>query len=378
MRTIIYLHSSEPLEASWIILNSDNSIADAVIHGELTQLAAAANHSDVTLIVPTQDVLLTSTTLPKINRQRLMQALPYALEEKLIADVDELHFAIVDHQPDGTLPVAVTAKSKMTLWLNLCNELSINPTRIISNIFALPYAEKKWFVSIDGENCSVRKDKYTGFACEKANLPTLLELERDPEVTIETLHFPGDGFLDKVVAAVDHYPAINLLQGEFQAHRSMSETKKRWLLAGYATLGWLAVMLFSNIFSIFLLHHQSSSLETQINAIYRRNFPESSAIVAPKERMEGKLNRIENQANRNDFLALLAYLGKDAAHSPIQIHNLDFRDHVLTAELTADKFDDLDTLVKKLTQDGLTAKQQSAAISGTQVKATLILQRGTV
>ena len=57
------------------------------IHDEWVALDKNSQDAETIAIVPAQDVLLTTAELPKLSRQRLMLALPFALEEQLIDDV---------------------------------------------------------------------------------------------------------------------------------------------------------------------------------------------------------------------------------------------------------------------------------------------------
>jgi general secretion pathway protein L len=301
IKTLIYLHRNEPPQASWIIIDSENAAPEVMIHSTLDQLPRHAKQTQITLIVPAEEVVLSSAALPKLNRSRLMQALPYALEEQLIDDVNDLHFAIADYQTDGTLPVAITAKNKMAAWLALCKQYEIHPIKLISSVFSLPLEPMKWYVSIDNETCVARTGTYSGFGCDKNNLPTLLDLEISPDTQVEMLHFTDTHFLEEIAKNCERYPSINLLQGDYQTQRNLSEIKKIWRYAGYATLAWLGFTLISHLISFSLLHHQTSGLQAQIDSIYRRNFPDASAIVAPRERMEGKLNQLQNQSDKMIF-----------------------------------------------------------------------------
>ena len=146
-RTIIYLHAAELAQASWIVCDN-GQIEHNTLRGHLADLPEIDKQAEITLIVPANDVLLTTATLPKLNRHRLLQALPFALEEQLIDDVNELHFAIASHQTDGTLPVAIVARKKMAEWLALCQQYAIVPAQLYSAIFSLPFTEKTWSAAI--------------------------------------------------------------------------------------------------------------------------------------------------------------------------------------------------------------------------------------
>ncbi len=106
---IIYLHDDEFAKPSWVIVDPDGKIRQYAIRDDAAGLMQIAYDKQVIVIVPATDVLLTTTILPKMSQSRLQQALPYALEEQLITDVENLHFAIALKQSNDELTVAVVA-----------------------------------------------------------------------------------------------------------------------------------------------------------------------------------------------------------------------------------------------------------------------------
>ncbi len=79
--------------------------------GPLEQAAQRAAGRHVCVLVPGTDVLLTEPELPAKAGAKLQQIVPYALEEQLAEDIDDLHFAIGKRSGDApTTPVAVVAR----------------------------------------------------------------------------------------------------------------------------------------------------------------------------------------------------------------------------------------------------------------------------
>lgn len=401
--TIIYLHSLEPLQAGWVVTDEKGHVTQTITRGHLSELSDFAKENEIIVLVPAQDVLLTHATLPEMNRQQLMQALPFALEEQLIEDVGELHFAITAPLSDGVIPVAVISKQKMDEWLTLFKQHELEVTKMISTVFALPCKEKNWYASIHENTAVIRTAEYSGFACDKNNLDTFLhiksseEKEKKPEhiylynlssslpeikidaVVLNETPISEQLFLEKISESLDAYPTINLLQGAYQAKHKATETKKIWRTAGIVAFAWIGLALLGNVISFFMLHHQLNGQDKIISAIYKRNFPDATSIITPRERMERKLKNLQEKTGKNYFLALLAKTGKDISQSPaIQLNSLDFRDNQLNLDVSAATFDDLDALTKKLSQgNNISVKQQNAAIAGTRVKATLQIKQGT-
>ncbi len=398
-RTLIYLHSIELSQASWVVCEEDE-VEKSILRGHLSDLSLDDKQHEITVVVPACDVLLTETSLPPLNSQRLMQALPFALEEQLIDDVSELHFAVGDYQPNGMVPVAIVARKKMNEWMTLLKQYGIVPTYLYSAVFLLPSIEKNWSASILQEAAAVRQNKYQGFSAEQSNLPLLMEMAvqaaaekpecihiystfstpvefKSDSIIINEIHLSEEAWLETLPAWLNPSLSINLLQGSYRSKHKTSETKKIWIMAAGVALAWVAFTFFSHLVSFFILHHESSHLESQIKNIYQKNFPQATTMVDPRERMQSKLTSLEEQTNKNYFFVLLAKTGSVLTKTKnVQLKNLDFRDKQLTLELTASKFDDLDNLARALTQQGLKVKQQNAAVVGEQVKTNLIIQRG--
>ncbi|MHB1946863.1 MAG: type II secretion system protein GspL [Gammaproteobacteria bacterium] len=377
-RILIYLHP-KGVRDSLVAFDVSNQIIRSGTNVDLTQLSDIKD-GEVYVIVPMEDVLLAQVALPKLSRQRMLQALPFALEDQLIDDVEELHFAIGEYQADGTLPVAIVSRQKMTAWLNTFLEQGIAPRAFIPAIFALPYIASHWQINTYEDHCLIRTGQFSGFACEQENLETLLELKLAEEPQRESLnlirtHLSEQQLLENM-ADITNLKYINLLQGTYQAKPQSTKIKKIWLLAGCLAAACLVLGFFDNLVAFFMLHNQHNKIETEINQIYQRNFPQAKAIVAPRARMEEKIRKLTGQAHQNNFLGLLGELGKSLSAAPVRIQHMEFREQQLVLDVTASSFDNLDNFTRSLAQQGLSVKQQNAAAAGEQVKATLMIRAG--
>jgi general secretion pathway protein L len=395
-KLILYLQSDDLTQASWVLCALDGAIGKCVTAGTLEQLRIASENKDVIVIPPAQDVLLTAVTLPKLNRYRLLQALPYALEEQLLADVTALHFAVGDYQPDGGLPVAVVAKLKMEKWLAALKEIDIYPAVMLAPILSIPLFEASWNIFVMDDVAIARTDEFSGFTCDAQNLASLIELElaehpQKPQAiycqnytesrldlklaaaNVIEKQFSAENALQDIALKLKP-PFINLCQGPFQAKHKPSENKKYWRIAGYLLAAWISIVLFSNAVSYVILHHQSAKLETQINRIYKHNFPNATAVVEPKRRLQEKLDSLLNQGNKNHLLLWLSYLGKSLPQATgVRLQQLDYRNGVLSLDVMAKNFDAIDNLTKGLTSQGVAVKQQNVGAAGEEAKGTLII-----
>lgn len=379
-RIVIVLYASDATLADWILYSETGEMIESVTKANLSDLSVQAKDADAIVIVPAEDVLLTQTTLPKLNRHKLLQALPYALEEQLIEDVSDLHFAIGDHQADGTLAVAVVAKQKMLQWLDSIKSAGITPAAMLSMIQALPLTEKNWEIYSFENLRMVRTGKHSGFAADTQSFEQMLELYKTehPENSLSITPAKANSLIEvPSLASITDLTGINLLQPPYAAKRKLTRTKNVWKYASYFAAAWIAVAIVSNLISYFILHYQSSSIENQIDTIYKHNFPHATSMTAPRERMEQKLKEMTTAAQKNNFLSLLATVGKSLSKTTgIRLQHMDYRNGLLTLEVSSSAFDNLDALISDLTSHGLTVKQQNSATAGSQVKATLLINAG--
>jgi type II secretion system protein L len=93
-------------------------IALANRSGQLDSLPTEWLDLPAIVIIPSEDVLLTQVNIPaKVKGQQRMQAIAAMLEEELLQDVDQLHFAAGKIDSQGNIPVAVINKATLAQWL---------------------------------------------------------------------------------------------------------------------------------------------------------------------------------------------------------------------------------------------------------------------
>jgi general secretion pathway protein L len=130
----------------------------------------------VVVLVPGEDVALHAARVPVgRNRQRLLRAIPFALEEQLASDIEDLHFAI--GKPDGDqYPVAVVERRQMDAWAKLLREAGISAHQWVPETLAVPHAGDGWDLLPDGERVLVRSGDCSGFTCDADTLEVMTTL----------------------------------------------------------------------------------------------------------------------------------------------------------------------------------------------------------
>ncbi len=128
---VIRLHPDRDQAADWIAVDGNGTRISPPVTGPLAEAAQDVANRTVIALVPAATVLNTSVNIPIRSGSRLLAALPFALEEYLAEDVENLHFAAGVRSETGVLPVAVVTHELMQEWLQRLEEAGISASRLI-------------------------------------------------------------------------------------------------------------------------------------------------------------------------------------------------------------------------------------------------------
>lgn len=371
---------------------------DDIVFLSHDQLITSNDRKDnLIVIIPGEDCLLTTVDMPKMSRDRFLKALPFALEEKLIDDVNQLHFAIGEEKSGASRPVVIIAKEKMDYYQKQLNHFGLSPNQMIPVTLALPYSSDHWYALVYNHLCYVRTGQYAGFICDSENISFYLsskinklnnslagihiynfsdqpiDLKQNP--IINEIRLPDHALLQYLKEWLGQNASIiNLLQGPYRTTYRSKVSKKIWtwtaLLASISAL----FIFTSQIISLFILKEALAKTENSINVIYKHHFPQSTTVVAPRERLEAKLKKLSNETGQHNFLTLLGLISQQlTATSDIHIQQFEFHDNQLNLMITASSFANVDHFIQALTTAHLIVKQQSADLLGTVIQANLLI-----
>jgi general secretion pathway protein L len=402
MRNTVLIEAADPdlHSVRWLVLDAAGAAPDGVRTGTLQEAAAATASRRVLLLVPATELLLTRARVPSRNRQRVLKAVPYALEEQLAGDVDGLHFALGAAR-DEEYPVAVVARSRMDGWLAACASAGLQPEALLPDLLALPLAEGRWTLRVQGEQAAVRCGPTEGFGCERANLAQLLRLwpvshpsresATDPlsppaDATpppLQALGVPpaelaGEGFellppdpRDPLLAmaevlAADGLP-LNLLQGRYSRSEQLSRLWQPWRATAALLVTGLALGMVYLGIDYYRLGQEQARLGVAIESVFRQALPDAARMVNPRAQLEQRLAALQGgPGSQADFLALLQQAGPVLRGTGgLELRGANYRDGTLDLELTVADLQVLDQVKQRLAQDGgLMAEIQSATADG--------------
>ncbi|HEB85516.1 MAG TPA: type II secretion system protein GspL [Gammaproteobacteria bacterium] len=352
---LLSLPGQDTLQACWIRIDDGNIASDL----KLGSLASAADDlaGDAVIVhVPGEDVLLTQVRLPDNRRKQLIKALPYALEDDLIDDVDSLHCVLGSRIEPGLYNAAVVAHEKMRYWLDLLETAGIRVLRVLPDTLLLPFEKSSWtvFSEHNPDQVLVRTDLEQGFVCSRENLITFIQKaaaqEDRAQEKIRLFHCESidESALEVAVSGLSELEWIdepqiedalsllslknettdfNLLQGRYAPHSRIGQYLRPWYSSA-ALLGFLLVIgLAANIIQYYSLQAKNKELERNIIATFRQAFPEVKRVVNPQAQMRHHLSRLRGSNKQGlsfaEMLSTIAPLAKST--KGLKIQNLHYQ-----------------------------------------------------
>jgi len=403
-------------QAEWLTLDEAGVPGTARQRGPLSLAAAVAHSGKVIVLVPAAEVLLTEAELPPGSGLRLARAVPFALEEHLTEDVDQLSFAIGRRREDGRTPVAVVSLSVMRAWMAELGAAGIKPSAVYVDLSLMPDNPGYTLLWLESGRLGVRRPGAAPFAVELSPvsealvvagvIPDQNDTDHEPKVLENAILYAtredwakvkgefeqladqfgslkiqllSEGPLPWLAREAAHSDATNLLQGEFAGTSDFAAGWRRWRVAALLGLGLLGTHVVAEALQIRQAHRQSTALDGEVTQVFGEAMP-SEKITEPRHQMQSRLDRIRKSGPGDQyFLRMLQALSGALHASPkTEIDSLSFRESTLEMKITAPSLDIISKLAQSMKAQGLGAEIQSSTPTSTGVDAHVQLRYSAV
>ena len=97
-----------------------------------------AEEDSIVGVVPGEWVTVHNVTSPARTKKQFLTALPYALEDAVAEDIDQLHFVCPNWQVNAASVVYVVSQAKMQHWQELANEALLPLDQLVPDYALLP------------------------------------------------------------------------------------------------------------------------------------------------------------------------------------------------------------------------------------------------
>jgi general secretion pathway protein L len=371
----------------WLLVDAEGQIKTPVQTG-VPAGAVIVGARRVVVLVPGEDVALLEARVPgSRNRQRLLRAIPFALEEQLASDVEELHFALGKPLGDDRYPVVVVERRQMDAWAEQLRDAGISAHQWVPETLAVPRGDAGWGLLPDGDRVLVHSGDFSGFVCDTDNLGMMVSLLAGDDRLPETARVYGATTVTLVGVDVEldatqtqplnilargwsQGPVIDLLQGAYSRREEWGRLLRPWKASAAMLLAGLLIAAVSTGVHYHRLTRQQEQLAADIEALYKQTFPNARRIVNPRAQMEQQLKELQRRAGGGsaDFLGMFAETASVVRSAQgVKVQGASYRDGRLDLDLQADNLQLLDSLKQALVSSGrMQAEIQSATTESDQ------------
>jgi general secretion pathway protein L len=389
-------------DARWLIADASGASTGEERSGALALAAPAAIGRRVCVLVPGTDVLLAEPEVPAKIGVKLQQLVPYALEEQLADNIEELHFTVGRRAPDSTrTPVAVVARTLMNEWLEALRAAAIEPECVYTESELLPHNPGQAVALLEADAVIVRAPGGLPVSLPADALAEALQIAHSPPAgggthasvfqLTEDAAAPADGAAAavhglilytgaaewqrhsaQVEAARGHFESvriqllesgplalfaqqlptatpINLLQGTYAPKSSGAVGLRAWRVAAILLLGVVGLHLAGKAAELQVLKKKERQVDASIRDTFQGAMPGEPRPLDPRRRMEERLLAVRGGAGSAGLLAALQALAQLRTTNPkASVQSLNFHDGSLELKLSAPDAASLDHLSQQL------------------------------
>jgi general secretion pathway protein L len=261
-------------DTEWLLVDASGLPSGPRQRGPLELAAAVAASARVIALVPATQVLLAEPELPPGSGVKLARAVPFALEEQLTEDIDQLVFAVGRRRASGGTPVAVVSRAVLQGWIDTLR----------ADMALMPENPAQVVLWLEDDRLAVRRPRALPFSVEltpvtealivagviaepghgdadpagEPKLPdsAILYLTREAWTRVQDefeglvtrfeslkVQLLGDGPLPWLAGQLGRDDAVNLLQGEFAAETDYGARWREWRVPAILVL----VLLFVHV-----------------------------------------------------------------------------------------------------------------------------------
>lgn len=396
-------------ETEWLTLDDSGAPTPTRQRGSLSLAAAVWRSGRVVVLAPATQILLAEPQLPPGSGAKLARAVPFALEEQLTEDVEQLTFAVGQRRDSGATPVAVVSRSVLQGWLADLSAAGFDPQAIYPDISLMPENPSQTVLWLEKERLAVRRPGALPFAVElspvrealvvasviadpldsveepKPKENAILYVTREDWVRVQgefedlleefaslKVQLLPDGPLPWLARGLQAHDGVNLLQGEFSRTTDYGARWRQWRTPAALAAALLLIHLSAQALQLRHVKRESAALDGEILQVFSAAMP-GDAGTNPRRQMQTRLERIrKGGGGPQNFLRALRTLSGALAVTPkTTINALSYRDNALDMTVNAPSLGSLSQLTQFVGKEGMTAEIQSSNPVASGVEAHL-------
>ena len=398
---LIHYNIEHTHQATWALCNDAGELTGKISSGALDELSeAAANHRTVVLL-NSQCLHINQLQLPTQNLQKMLKAVPYAIEEFIAEDIENFHFVIAKNKHNSLTAVVGIDKITLQNIIQIFQQANITLEKIIPDVLCLAANGQQWVCLNYLDTSYLQTDTLNGMALSHDVLPyivsnklqdetqdppekILLFTEQENTAAFDQLQLDnlGNGEkLEKIDIVYNKHPLVvfcghykqalplNLLQNEFKNKRKSSALWQHWRLAASLAAIWLVLNLALTSFQYTQIKSANNITKAKIEQVYKKAFPKSQKIINPRVQMEQKLKKLKSGTGSSNkgliFLLAESFGTLSSDKINITLQSLTFRNNRMDIGLDSNNLQAIENLNKNLNSNN---KIKSEIVSSSSEK----------
>ena len=405
---LLRLPRAPDMPATWLVVDSRGAASGPPQSGPLSLAAARTPGRMICVLVPGTDVLVAEPELPTKAGTKLQQLVPYALEEQLADDIDDLHFAIGKRPPESTrTPVAVVTRALMDQWIATLKAAGLEPDAMYADSDLLPQNPGQAVALLEEDVVVVRPPSGSPVTLPADALQDALEMAQSsspegggagrglilytgaPEwhqhsAQVESLRERFDGIKIQLLAngplalfaqQLSTTGPINLLQGAYTPTTSRSVGMKAWRVAAMLLGGLIALHIVGKTVELTLLKHTEHKLDVETHEVLQSAMPGMANTPNARKVMESKLAAVRAATTSGLLPALEALVQARNSVQGSTVQALSFRNGSFDLKVAAPDAASLDRMGQSLRTNGWQADLTSGNSVGSGYEGRLLIHQ---
>ncbi|PCJ87967.1 MAG: hypothetical protein COA54_04175 [Thiotrichaceae bacterium] len=408
---LIHYNIEQPQQATWSLCNETGELTGKIITCSLDEISEHAGNQNVVVLLNSQCLHINQVKLPTQNIQKMLKAIPYAIEEFIADDIENFHFVIAKNKNSELTSVVGIEKSTLQTINQVFQKANINVEKIIPDALCLAADENQWVCLNYLNNTYLQTNTQYGIVLPKEILQYTLtnKLADDSLQTPDKILFfsehennnvfdsipfeeiVGDNEIEKLSVVYNTHPlvvfcgqykqafSLNLLQHSFKPKRQSSGYLRHWKLAASLAVVWLFLNLGLTGFKHSQIKNENLVTQAKIEKIYKKSFPQSKRIINPRVQMEQKLKELKSGVGNNNngliYLLTESFGTLGSSKKNITVQSLTFRNNRMDIGLDSNNLQSIETLNKNLNANqNITSEITSSSSEKDKVKGNIRIE----
>ena len=375
---LIHYNIEHKNQASWVLCNDAGELTSKINSGPLVDMRELTLTHIPVVLLNSQCLHINELQLPTQNLQKMLKAVPYAIEEFIADDIENIHFVVA--KANSAACVVGIDKATLQSVIDDFQAADIFIEKIIPDTLCLSANKQQWVALNYHSHSYLQTDTLNGMMVPHDVLAYIVESKLDDDATVKpekillfsesenTAVFELESLVKHNIEIINisynTHPLVvfcgnyrqalplNLLQHDFKVKSKSAGYWQHWRLAAALAGTWLILHLGVTAFQYNQIKQENMLVKNQIEKIYKTAFPKSRKINNPRRKMEQKLKQLKISSGNTSsgllYMLKKSFNGLNQETRDITFQSITFRNNRMDIGLDSKNLQAIENLNKKL------------------------------